>query len=63
MSKLLNENAFGCANDPGTYSVPMDEKTGELGEVKFNDGYAKDLEKVPKPESNCSQWEVCFDGI
>jgi predicted nucleic acid-binding Zn-ribbon protein len=72
MSKILNENAFGCANDPGTYSVPMDEKTGELGEVKFNDGYAKDVEKVlssilpkllTKPESNCSQWKICFDGI
>jgi hypothetical protein len=46
MSKILNENAFGCADDPWTYSVPMDEKTGELGEVKLNDGYAKGVEKV-----------------
>jgi hypothetical protein len=50
----------------------MDEKTGELGEVKFNDGYAKDVEKVlssilpkllTKAESKCSQWKICFDGI
>jgi hypothetical protein len=46
MSKILNENAFGCANDPGTYSVPMDENTGELREAKFNDGHAKDVDKV-----------------
>jgi hypothetical protein len=63
MSKILNENAFGCANDPGTYSLLMDENKGELGEVKFNDGYAKDVEKVissifpkllTKAESKCS---------
>jgi hypothetical protein len=71
MSKILNENAFGCANDPSTYIVPMDEKTWELGEGKFNDVYAKDAEKVPssilpklltKPESKCAQWKICFDG-
>jgi hypothetical protein len=37
MSKWLNERAFGTIDDPGTYSVPMDEKIGELGKVKFND--------------------------
>jgi hypothetical protein len=67
MSKNLNENAFGCANDPGTYSVPMDEKTGELGDVTLNDGYAKDVEKVlfsilpkllTKAESKCSQCKI-----
>jgi hypothetical protein len=72
MSRILNENEFGCANDICTYSVPMDEKTGELGEVKFNDGYANDVEKVlcsilpkllTKPESKCSQLKICFDGI
>jgi hypothetical protein len=72
MSKILNENAFGCANDPGAYSVPMDEKTGGLGEVKFNDGYAKDVKKfmssilpklLTKADSKCSQWEIYFDGI
>jgi hypothetical protein len=44
--------------------VSMYEKTGELGDVKFNDGYAKDVEKVSfsiipklltKAESNCAQ--------
>jgi hypothetical protein len=51
----------------------MDENTGKLGEVKFNDGYAKDLEKVHssihtkllcKAESKqCSQWKICVYGI
>jgi hypothetical protein len=72
MSKWLNEKAFGTVDDPGTYSVPMDDKTGELGEVKFNDGYAKDVENVlselitkflTKPESKCSKWVLAFDGI
>jgi hypothetical protein len=72
MSKILNENAFGCANDPGTYIVPMYENTGELVEVKLNDGYAKDVEKflssiltklLTKADSKCSQWKICFDCI
>jgi hypothetical protein len=67
MSKILNENVFGCANDTGNCSVNMDEKAGDLGEVKFNDGYAKDVENIlssifpkvlTKPESKCSQWEI-----
>jgi hypothetical protein len=50
----------------------MDEKAGELGEVKFNDEYAKDVEKVmfsilqkvlTKAKSKCYQWEICVDGI
>jgi hypothetical protein len=41
VSKWLNELAFGSPLDPETYNVAMDEKTGDLGEVKFNDGYAK----------------------
>jgi hypothetical protein len=49
MSKTLNENAFGCANDQGAYGVPMDEKTVELREVKFNNGCAKGVEKVLFP--------------
>jgi hypothetical protein len=40
-SKWLNERAFGSPDDSGTYSVSMDEKTGEFGEVKFNDGMQK----------------------
>jgi hypothetical protein len=71
-SKWLNTKAFGTVDDPGTYNVPMEYKTGELGEVKFNDGYAKDVEKVlselitkflTKPESKCSNWVLAFDGI
>jgi hypothetical protein len=45
-SEFLNENAFGTPDKPGNYHVPMDEKTGELGEVKFNDGVAKSLDLV-----------------
>jgi hypothetical protein len=72
MSKWLNDLAFGSPLDPGTYSVPMDEKNGELGKVKFNDGYVKCVELVlseflPKfitnPASKCSDWIKCFDGI
>jgi hypothetical protein len=45
MSEFLNENAFGTPKRPGKYDVLMDAKTGELGEVKFNDGVAsKSLE-------------------
>jgi hypothetical protein len=46
MSKWLNEKAFVTVDDPRTYCVPMDDNTGELGEIKFNYGYAKDVEKV-----------------
>jgi hypothetical protein len=63
MSKWLNEKAFGIVDDPGACIVPMDDNTGELGEVKFNDGNAKNVEKVlselipkflTKPESKCA---------
>jgi hypothetical protein len=59
MVKWLNEKAFGEPDDPGTYSVPMDEKTGELGEVKFNDNYAQRVEEtladiLPKFLTNAS---------
>jgi hypothetical protein len=40
-SELLNENAFGTPEKPGNYHVPMGKKTGEVGQVKFNDGVAK----------------------
>jgi hypothetical protein len=63
MSKMLNEHVFGTHDDPGTYSVPMDEKSVDLGEFKFNDGYAKLVELkllallptlLTKPECVCS---------
>jgi hypothetical protein len=44
MSRMINEHVLGLHDDPGTYSVPMDGKSGELWEVKFNDGYAKLVE-------------------
>jgi hypothetical protein len=46
MSGFLNENAFGSPDKPGSYHVPMDQKTRDLGEVKFNDGVAKKLELI-----------------
>jgi hypothetical protein len=45
MSEFLNE-AFGTPEKHGNYHVPMAEKTGELGEVKFNDVVAKILKLV-----------------
>jgi hypothetical protein len=55
----------------------MDEKTGEVGEVKLNDGYANDgyakyveeilsefLPKfITKPTKLCKDWIECFDGV
>jgi hypothetical protein len=46
MPEFLNENAFGTPEKLDNYHVPMDEKTGELGEVKFNNDVAKILELV-----------------
>jgi hypothetical protein len=46
MSDFLNENVFGSPDKPGYYHVPMDQKTEDLGEVKFNDGVATKLEMV-----------------
>jgi hypothetical protein len=46
MSEILNENSFGTPEKPGSYHVPMDDKTWELGEVKFNAVVAKSLELV-----------------
>jgi hypothetical protein len=72
ISRIINEHVFGSHDDPGTYSVTMDEKSGGVGEVKFNDGYAKLVELklsallpklLTKPEYVCSDWTLCFDGI
>jgi hypothetical protein len=52
--------------------LPMDENTGELGEKKFNDGYAECVELVlsellskfiTKPASTCSEWIKCVNDI
>jgi hypothetical protein len=52
--------------------VPMDENTGELGEIKFYDGYAECVELVlsellpkfiTKPASTCSEWIECVNDI
>jgi hypothetical protein len=42
MSKFLNIIAFGTPEDPGPYVVPHDGD-GKLGDIKFNDGWAKIL--------------------
>jgi hypothetical protein len=38
---LLNETAFRTPEEPGQYHVPMNDKDGTLGEIKFVDGWAK----------------------
>jgi hypothetical protein len=43
---ILNETAFGTPEEPGQYHVPMNDKDGTLGEIKFVDGWAKKLEHV-----------------
>jgi hypothetical protein len=34
---VLNEIAFGTPEEPGQYHVPINEKDGTLGEIKFVD--------------------------
>jgi hypothetical protein len=38
---VLNETAFGTPEEPGQYHVPMNDKDGTLGEIKYVDGRAK----------------------
>jgi hypothetical protein len=68
MSDFLNENAFGSPDKPGSYHVPMDQKTRDLGEVKFNDGVAKKLElflvekvlpKFLSADQKVDKWQEC----
>jgi hypothetical protein len=46
LADVLNVTAFGTPLEPGQYHVPMNDKDGTIGEVKFVDGWAKKLEKV-----------------
>jgi hypothetical protein len=68
MSDFLNENTFGSPNKLGSYRVTMDQKTGDLWEVKFNDSVAKKLEVVlmekvlPKflaANQKVDKWQEC----
>jgi hypothetical protein len=43
VSKVLNTTAFGTAEEPGPYVLPVGSD-GELGEIKFNDRWANDIE-------------------
>jgi hypothetical protein len=43
VSKVLNTTAFGTAEEPGTYVLPVGSD-GEMGEIKLNDKWAKYIE-------------------
>jgi hypothetical protein len=42
VSKVLNTTAFGTAEEPGPYAIPVGSDR-ELGEINFNDKCAKDI--------------------
>jgi ribosome maturation protein Sdo1 len=44
VSGITNVSAFETVSDPGTWKVTYDPKTENMGEVKFYDSRAKDLE-------------------
>jgi hypothetical protein len=46
ISDIINMSAFGKTGDPSTYTLPYDPRTGNVGEVKFDDPHAKNLEAV-----------------
>jgi hypothetical protein len=43
VSNVLNTTSFGNTEEPGPYVLPVGSD-GELGEIKFNDKWAKDIE-------------------
>jgi hypothetical protein len=70
---VLNETAFGSPEGPCQYHVPMNDKDGTLGDIKFVGGWAKRLEHVfvfilprcvLKPDqSKLSQWGEYFQDL
>jgi hypothetical protein len=72
ISDIINTRAFGTVEDPGTYKVPFDSKSGKVAEVKFDDSRAKTLEAelskilpniITKEESRKSEWIWCIAAI
>jgi hypothetical protein len=45
IAHIINTISYGTPTDHGAYRVPYDPKTGLIGEVKFDDSRAKDLEE------------------
>jgi hypothetical protein len=71
MSNFFNTIAFGTPEDPGPYVVPHD-KDQKLGDIKFNDGWAKNIElKFPellpkllvKRASKKQRWSECLTSL
>jgi hypothetical protein len=61
---INNKSAFGTVDDPITYKVPFDSKTGTVADLKFDDSRANTLEEelskilpilITKEESQKSQ--------
>jgi hypothetical protein len=71
MSFFFNTIAFGTSTDPGHYVEPHD-KEGNLGELKVNDRWDKQVEaKIPelvgmllvKPTSKKDKWLECVTTL
>jgi hypothetical protein len=71
VSKHLNTLAFIIPEDPGPYVVPHD-KDGKSGDIKFNDGWAENIElKFPellskllvKRTSKKQKWSDCLTSL
>jgi hypothetical protein len=71
IAHIINTIAYGTRTDPGTYRVPYDPKTGLIGEVKFDESRAKDLEEelnailplLITQEPNKTAWSSCTSQI
>lgn len=69
MEQHINTIAFGTVERPGKYTIPIKNKTAEIGEVKFNYDWAKRMEDklmelLPlffnKPECNIDESVICL---
>jgi hypothetical protein len=71
ISHIINTIAYDTPTDPGTYRVPNDQKKGLIGEVKFDESRAKDLEEelnailplLIRQEPNKTAWSSCISQI
>jgi hypothetical protein len=71
VSKVLNTTAFGTAEEPGPYVLPVGSD-GELGEIKFNDKWAKDIENylvdilplfITDQPDKLADWTSCMSKL
>jgi hypothetical protein len=72
LEQSINTIAFGSVERPGKYTILVKNKTAEIGEVKFNDAWAKKMEDnlveiLPlffnKPECNIDEWVTCLEQM